>query len=139
MPRAVETGSPTAGQVGSGHLPLPDRVLLAAAYWRTNLTLCRIGPLFGVSYSAAYRVLDTPACPGTRPPAAPGPGGDRGRHPHPFRSPGIELIFVDTTGATFGRKAPRRSVLHPDNLVGRELSFRRTASCSSSSTSPTTM
>lgn len=29
-------------------LPLPDRVLLVTAYWRTNLTLRQIGPLFGV-------------------------------------------------------------------------------------------
>ncbi|KLL12536.1 IS5/IS1182 family transposase [Protofrankia coriariae] len=40
-------------------LSLPDRVLLVAAYWRTNLTLRQIGPLFGVSYSSAYRVIDT--------------------------------------------------------------------------------
>jgi hypothetical protein len=30
-----------------------DRVLLVAAYWRTNLTLRQIAPLFGVSKSAA--------------------------------------------------------------------------------------
>ncbi|PSK64802.1 hypothetical protein B0E53_03256 [Micromonospora sp. MH33] len=40
-------------------LDLPDRVLLVAAYWRTNLTMRQIGPLFGVSHSAAYRVIDT--------------------------------------------------------------------------------
>src|SRR6185312_8956461 len=27
--------------------------------WRTNLTMRQIGPLFGVSHSAAYRVIDT--------------------------------------------------------------------------------
>jgi hypothetical protein len=45
-------------------LDLADRVLLAAAYWRTNLTMRQIGPLFGVSYPAAERespVLDEPA------------------------------------------------------------------------------
>jgi hypothetical protein len=33
-------------------------VLLLAAYWRTNLTMRQIGPLFGVSHSAAHRVID---------------------------------------------------------------------------------
>jgi hypothetical protein len=27
-------------------------------YWRTNLTMRRIGSLFGVSHSAAHRVID---------------------------------------------------------------------------------
>jgi DDE superfamily endonuclease/Helix-turn-helix of DDE superfamily endonuclease len=40
-------------------LPLADRVLLVAVYWRTNLTMRQIGPLFGVSHSAAHRVIDT--------------------------------------------------------------------------------
>jgi hypothetical protein len=40
-------------------LELADRVLLVAAYWRTNLTMRQIGPLFGVSHSAAHRVIDT--------------------------------------------------------------------------------
>ncbi|MFI1285198.1 transposase [Streptomyces sp. NPDC020858] len=39
-------------------LPLEDRVLLVAAYWRTNLTLRQIAPLFGVSKSAADRIID---------------------------------------------------------------------------------
>ena len=39
-------------------LPLQDRVLLVAAYWRTNLTLRQLAPLFGVSKSAADRVID---------------------------------------------------------------------------------
>jgi hypothetical protein len=39
-------------------LTLPDRVLLVAVYWRTNLTMRQIGPLFGVSHSAAHRVID---------------------------------------------------------------------------------
>ncbi|WP_307660425.1 transposase [Streptomyces sp. V1I1] len=38
-------------------LPLEDRVLLVAAYWHTNLTLRRLAPLFGVSKSAADRVI----------------------------------------------------------------------------------
>jgi hypothetical protein len=40
-------------------LTLPDRVLLVAVYWRTNLTMRQLGPLFGVSHSAAHRVIDT--------------------------------------------------------------------------------
>ncbi|WP_369262153.1 transposase [Streptomyces sp. R35] len=38
-------------------LPLADRVLLLAAYWRTNLTLRQLAPLFGVSKSAADRII----------------------------------------------------------------------------------
>ncbi|MEU7062908.1 transposase [Streptomyces sp. NPDC046161] len=38
-------------------LPLEDRVLVATN-WRTNLTLRQIAPLFGVSKSAADRILD---------------------------------------------------------------------------------
>jgi hypothetical protein len=39
-------------------LPLEDRVLLGAAYWRTNLTLRHLALLFGVSKSAADRIID---------------------------------------------------------------------------------
>ncbi|GGQ33365.1 hypothetical protein GCM10010249_59850 [Streptomyces roseolilacinus] len=39
-------------------LSLEDRVLLVAAYWRTNLTLRRLAPLFGVSKSTADRIVD---------------------------------------------------------------------------------
>ncbi|GAB2767492.1 helix-turn-helix domain-containing protein [Streptomyces bullii] len=38
-------------------LPLEDRALLAA-YWRTNLTLRQLAPLFGVSKSAADRIIN---------------------------------------------------------------------------------
>ncbi|MFF4881204.1 transposase [Streptomyces nigra] len=38
-------------------LLLEDRVLLVAAYWRTNLTLRQLAPLFGVSKSAADRII----------------------------------------------------------------------------------
>lgn len=30
-------------------LPLEDRILLVTAYWRTNLTMRQIAPLFGIS------------------------------------------------------------------------------------------
>lgn len=39
-------------------LPLADRVLLVTTYWRTNLTLRQVAPLFGISKSAAERILD---------------------------------------------------------------------------------
>jgi hypothetical protein len=39
-------------------LPLEDRALLVATYWRTNLTLRQTAPLFGVSKSAADRIVD---------------------------------------------------------------------------------
>jgi hypothetical protein len=44
---------------------LPDRQYprrgscVVAAYWRTNLAMRQIGPLLGVSHSAAHRVIDT--------------------------------------------------------------------------------
>ena len=36
---------------------MEDRVLLVAAYWRTNLTLRQLAPLFGISKSAADRII----------------------------------------------------------------------------------
>ncbi len=39
-------------------LPLEDRALLVAAYWRTNLTMRQLAPLFGVSKSAADRIIN---------------------------------------------------------------------------------
>ena len=39
-------------------LSLEDRVLLVATYWRTNLTLRQLAPLFGISKSAADRIID---------------------------------------------------------------------------------
>ncbi|MFJ4428583.1 transposase [Streptomyces bobili] len=39
-------------------LSLENRGLLAATYWRTNLTLRQVAPLFGISKSAADRILD---------------------------------------------------------------------------------
>ncbi|MFE5710686.1 transposase [Streptomyces sp. NPDC056501] len=38
-------------------LPLEDRVRLVTAYWRTNLTLRQLAPRFGVSKSAADRII----------------------------------------------------------------------------------
>src|SRR5690349_24978250 len=38
-------------------LPLADRVLMVAVYYRTNLTMRQLGPLFGVSASTVCRVI----------------------------------------------------------------------------------
>jgi hypothetical protein len=48
-------------QTGTGRrwgLSLADRVLLVAVYYRTNLTLRQVALLFGISKSAAGRVVD---------------------------------------------------------------------------------
>ncbi|MFD9099380.1 transposase [Streptomyces collinus] len=42
-------GVDEARRVRPWSLPLGDRVLLVAAYWRTNLTLRQLAPLFGIS------------------------------------------------------------------------------------------
>lgn len=50
-----------ADAVGRGRpwsLPLEDRVLLVAAYWRPNLTMRQLALLFGISNSAADRMID---------------------------------------------------------------------------------
>ncbi|MFF1731927.1 transposase [Streptomyces sp. NPDC058247] len=39
-------------------LPLEDRILLVTAYWRTNLTMRQLAQLFGISKSAADRIID---------------------------------------------------------------------------------
>jgi hypothetical protein len=39
-------------------LGFEDRVLLVAAYWRTNLTMRQLAALFGTSKSAADRIID---------------------------------------------------------------------------------
>lgn len=39
-------------------LPLADRVLLVATYYRTNLTTRQLAPLFGVKTAAAHRIID---------------------------------------------------------------------------------
>ncbi|WP_346185939.1 transposase family protein, partial [Streptomyces osmaniensis] len=36
-------------------LPLAERVLMVAVYYRTNLTMRQLGPLFGVSSSTVCR------------------------------------------------------------------------------------
>ncbi|WP_406841561.1 transposase family protein (plasmid) [Streptomyces sp. AHU1] len=38
-------------------LPLAEQVLMVAVYYRTNLTMRRLGPLFGVSSSTVCRVV----------------------------------------------------------------------------------
>jgi hypothetical protein len=41
-----------------GYASLEDRVLLVAAFWRTNLTMRQLAPLYGVSKPDADRVID---------------------------------------------------------------------------------
>ncbi|MFP1662263.1 helix-turn-helix domain-containing protein, partial [Streptomyces cavourensis] len=38
-------------------LPLADRVLLVAVYYRTNLTMRQLAPLFGISPATVCRVI----------------------------------------------------------------------------------
>lgn len=50
-----------ADEVRRGHswsLQLSGRILLVATYWRTSLTMRQLVPLFGVSKSAAGRIID---------------------------------------------------------------------------------
>ncbi|MFF4188855.1 transposase [Streptomyces sp. NPDC001691] len=54
--RRQETGTVRRGRPWG--LSLEDRLLLVAAYWRTNLTLRQLAPLFGVSKSAADRMIN---------------------------------------------------------------------------------
>ncbi|MFE1957077.1 transposase [Streptomyces sp. NPDC059479] len=51
-------GADVGGRGRPRKLSLENRVLLVAAYWRTNLTMRQPAPLFGVSKSAADRVID---------------------------------------------------------------------------------
>src|SRR5512135_740795 len=39
-------------------LDLPDRVLLVATYYRTNLTMRQVAPLFGLQQAAVHRIID---------------------------------------------------------------------------------
>ncbi|MGW6674213.1 transposase family protein [Streptomyces vinaceus] len=49
-------GAPAGGRAWA--LSLEDRVLMAAASWRTDLTMRQLGPLSGVPKSTADRVID---------------------------------------------------------------------------------
>ncbi|WP_369263511.1 transposase [Streptomyces sp. R35] len=51
-------GADAARRGRSWGLSLENRVLLVAAYWRTNLTMRQLALLFGVSKSAADRIID---------------------------------------------------------------------------------
>jgi hypothetical protein len=49
----------TDGQPGrQWSLDLPDRVLLVAVYYRTNLTMRQLAPLFGIKTAAVHRIID---------------------------------------------------------------------------------
>ncbi|MBH0246110.1 transposase [Streptomyces cavourensis] len=51
-------GADTARKGRPWSLLLEDSILLVTAYWRTNLTMRQLAPLFGVSKSAADRIID---------------------------------------------------------------------------------
>jgi hypothetical protein len=51
-------GTDASGRGRPWKLSLETRVLVVTAYWRTNLTLRQLALLFGVSKSAADRVID---------------------------------------------------------------------------------
>ncbi|MBW8706527.1 hypothetical protein MBT84_43585 [Streptomyces sp. MBT84] len=51
-------GADTPARGRPWRLPLADRVLLVAVYWRTDPTLRQLAPLFGVLKSAVSRVTD---------------------------------------------------------------------------------
>lgn len=53
--RRKQDAAPQRGRPWS--LPLENRILLVTAYWRTNLTMRRLAPLFGISKSAAGPML----------------------------------------------------------------------------------
>ncbi|MFI8341893.1 transposase [Streptomyces sp. NPDC085639] len=51
-------GADLGGRGRPWKLSLENRVLLVATYWRTSRTMRQLAPLFGVSKSAADRVID---------------------------------------------------------------------------------
>ncbi|MBH1937961.1 transposase family protein [Streptomyces sp. AV19] len=53
--RECNADGPAVGR--SWYLPLENRVLLVAAYYRTNLSMRQLAPLFGVSVSTVHRVI----------------------------------------------------------------------------------
>ncbi|GAA3352317.1 hypothetical protein GCM10017744_000740 [Streptomyces antimycoticus] len=56
--RAVrERGGEGCGWGRPWRLPLPERVLLVAVYYRTNLTMRQLAPLFGISPATVCRVI----------------------------------------------------------------------------------
>ncbi|WP_405786012.1 transposase family protein [Streptomyces sp. NBC_01367] len=52
------TGVDATRQGRRWSLSLADRPLLVTAYWRTNLTMRQLAPLFGISKSASDRIID---------------------------------------------------------------------------------
>ena len=94
-------------------LPLPDRVLLVAVYYRTNLTMRQLAPLFGVKQAAVHRIVDRlgPHLALESTPAPPGGSAHRGRHPGPHPGPGgrgveQELPELDQPAGSGARRFP---------------------------------
>ncbi|AGL19168.1 transposase family protein [Actinoplanes sp. N902-109] len=56
--RTLRTAGVDAARGRPWALSLEDRIVLIASYWRTDLTLRRLAPLFVVSKSTADRIVD---------------------------------------------------------------------------------
>ena len=87
-------------------LPLADRVLLVATYYRTNLTMRQLAPLFGIKTAAVHRIIDRL---GPHLAVAPAPR----RH-----APETVLIVDGTLVPTRDREvaAPSKNYRHSTNL-----------------------
>ncbi len=106
-------------------LPLEDRALLVAAYWRTNLTMRQLAPLFGVS-KVGGRPDHRPPRADARPPAPQTIREEhrahRGRNPRPHPRPhhrrAVEELQV------LHQPPGRHRRLHPPGRRGRSAARR---------------
>ena len=90
-------------------LPLADRVLLIAVYYRTNLTMRRLAPLFGITQAAVHQIIDR-----LGPHLALDPARDKAHRPG-----ADEVLIVDgTLVPTRDRSlaAPSKNYRHSTNL-----------------------
>jgi hypothetical protein len=85
-------------------LPLADRVLLVAVYYRTNLTMRQVAPLFGITDSAAWRIIDRLG-------------------PHPARTPVRKRHAPDTVLIVDGTLVPT----HGRTITARSKNYRYSA------------
>ncbi|MEU0009513.1 transposase family protein [Streptomyces sp. NPDC006314] len=102
-------------------LPLDDRVLLVAVYYRTHLTMRQLAPLFGVSPATVCRVTHCGHDARRPGPGRPVPGGTRlrprprqkggelaGPSPVDRGKPGSKMhILSDANGLPYASASPR--------------------------------